>query len=193
MVSSDRQLPALPPSSASAELCYRQTTSRARSPAPVGTRAICKEEVAGSRPAGSIREAASRYCQLLPERGCRWSSRDIATGRERRYSLATRAGRGGLNSICKQEGAGSIPAGSIFCTDRRARRRGSHRRARVSPSSSCRSNASPSWKPQLRKPRHCARAFPAVTRLLAMSTPSPSARAEWTGLIAGAKRDAKYN
>ncbi len=45
-------------------------------------------------------------------------------------------------------------------------------RSKRSSSSSCRSDASPSWNRQLARPRRCARALPAATRLLAMSTPS---------------------
>ena len=48
-------------------------------------------------------------------------------------------------------------------------------RSKLSSSSSCRSDASPSWNLQLVRPRPCARAFPASTRLLAMSTPRTSA------------------
>src|SRR6187551_3353659 len=44
-------------------------------------------------------------------------------------------------------------------------------RSKLSSSSSLRSDASPSWNLQLVRPRLCARAFPAATRLLAMSTP----------------------
>src|SRR5439155_1546917 len=44
-------------------------------------------------------------------------------------------------------------------------------RSKLSSSSSLRSDASPSWNLQLVRPRLCARAFPASTRLLAMSTP----------------------
>ncbi len=44
-------------------------------------------------------------------------------------------------------------------------------RSKLSSSSSFRSDASPSWNLQLVRPRLCARALPAATRLLAMSTP----------------------
>ena len=48
-------------------------------------------------------------------------------------------------------------------------------RSKLSSSSSFRSDASPSWNLQLVRPRLCARALPAATRLLAMSTPRTSA------------------